>query len=269
VENGETKVAESLGQLLRRLRDGEKLTQQALADELVIARSTYANWERDGEAPGVEALESICNRFPGHRAEILRLSGRPGVPDGGPASTVSGPERGRIWLLAAPVLALLAIAALVLVVSGGPGEEVVGVPDCTTPHPLVGDSGFTAEFTHPTEPVPKLSMQDGLVAGTFSGEPQAEQFWLLVYALDVARYWVSEQPMALDYTARTWRSIGGSIHIGNDDPGQVGRRFELVVALVEPEAIAEIPSSLEMGGWAVEQVPDGITMLACGSVFRG
>lgn len=169
-----------------------------------------------------------------------------------------------MWAVALPVLLLLAASGIYLLLSGGDPGSLEG---CSEPHPIVTGGEIAAEITGPTDPIPKIA-EDGAFAGTYSGVLGEEQLWLFIMAIDVSKYWPSEQPMALDRANKTWRHIGGSVHVGNDDPGQAGRRFEIALGLVEPDAIGQMGEANEIGGWTVDQLPEGVTLLTCASVYR-
>lgn len=213
----------------------------------------------------VGSAESSINdaSFAGQNEQALNVS--PGETEAGVLARSGAPRQGSRspWLIALPILLVLGVSGVYLLLTSGQDGSVEG---CNEPHPFI-ETEFSASFTKPTEPIPKIS-DDGAVAGTYSGVLGEEQLWLFVMAIDVNKYWPAEQPMALDRADKTWRLIGGSLHLGNDDPGQVGRRFEAALGVVEPAAIAQMGEANEIGGWTVDDLPEGVSLIACASVYR-
>ncbi len=56
---------------LKKLRKDKNLSQQQIANELNIKRSTYSNWESGQVMPSVDTLRKICDTFGVHISQLL------------------------------------------------------------------------------------------------------------------------------------------------------------------------------------------------------
>lgn len=52
-----------LGNQIRKLRESQRLTQDAIANELGVTKQTVSNWENDNSPPSVDMLKKIALFF--------------------------------------------------------------------------------------------------------------------------------------------------------------------------------------------------------------
>jgi transcriptional regulator with XRE-family HTH domain len=53
----------TFGQRIKQLRTDNKLTQEELADQIQVKRSTLAKWETKGSIPNINIIKKIANSF--------------------------------------------------------------------------------------------------------------------------------------------------------------------------------------------------------------
>lgn len=53
----------TFGEKLKKLRIGNKLTQDELADKIFVTRTAISKWETDRGFPNMESLKMLCKVF--------------------------------------------------------------------------------------------------------------------------------------------------------------------------------------------------------------
>ncbi len=54
---------EEIGQYIKKLRKNNKMTQQALADKLMVDRRTISRWENGNYLPDISLMKELCRTF--------------------------------------------------------------------------------------------------------------------------------------------------------------------------------------------------------------